>query len=192
MSDPITPETSSTTETPAAPEAAATTQPTTGSSLDELLADLDEGRRKVILDQVGKSRTEAKNLRDRLKAAEPKVAEYDRLAQASKSDLERAQESIAQEKTRASTAMQRLASAEIRAALAGVVDNPAAIVEDLNLSKFVGDDGEIDSSAVDALKAKYAGFNASRPPRPDSSQGSAAGGSVSEPGQIFANFLKSN
>lgn len=187
--------TTETTETAAeatAQEAGETTATKKPQSLDDLLSDLDEDRRKVILDQVGKSRAEAKNLRERLKAAEPKVTEYDRLAAASKTDLERAQEAITQEKTRASAALQRLASAEIRAALAGVVDDPAAIVEDLNLSKFVDDDGEVDTAAIEALKGKYATFSAPRKPRPDASQGSSgSGGNASDPAQAFAAFMKS-
>lgn len=50
---------------------------------------------------------------------------------------------------------QRLASAEIRAALTGIVAEPGDIIEDLNLARYVTDDGEVDEDAVSALKQKY-------------------------------------
>jgi hypothetical protein len=51
----------------------------------------------------------------------------------------------------------RLAGAEVKAALAATLteDQIADIVDDLNLSRFVDDDGEVDSEAVHALRDKY-------------------------------------
>jgi hypothetical protein len=161
------------------------------SSLEDLLAAMDEDSRKVVLGEVSKARTEAKGLRDRLKAAEPKVTEYDRLLEASKTDQERAQEALTSSNQRATALEQRLARAEVRAALAGVVDNPDAIVDDLNLSRFVGEDGEVDANAIAALRQKYAGFSSPRPPRPDGSQASGANGrSTSSPADEFASLLQ--
>lgn len=59
---------------------------------------------------------------------------------------------------------QRLAAAEIKAALAGVVPDPKAIVEDLNLSKYVTDDGDVDEAAVTALRDKYAALSGGKKP----------------------------
>jgi hypothetical protein len=67
---------------------------------------------------------------------------------------------------------QKLAGAEIKAALAGVVPDPKAIVEDLNLAKYVTDDGEVDEDAVKALREKYLAL--AKPGKPS---GSADGGS---------------
>lgn len=160
-------------------------------TLEELLADLDEDRRKIILDQVAKPRNEAKNLRDRLKALEPKAAELDRLEAASKSDADRAQEALTAATARAVAAQARWARAEVKAALAGVVDDPDSIVEDLNLARFVTEDGEVDADAVKALRAKYAGFSGRRPPRPDASQASGANGkSVTSPAETFGAILQ--
>lgn len=172
------------TETPKAPA-----KPQT---LEDLLADLDDDRRKVILDQVGKSRSEAKNLRDRLKGLEPKAAEYDRLEAASKTDAERAQEALTAANQRAANLVAKAARSEIKAALAGVVDNPDTIVKRLDLSQFVNEDGEIDEQAVAELKAEYAPFSAARAPRPDRSQASAANGKSVPltPQEEFGNFLK--
>lgn len=174
-----------------APAAAAPAQAPAKKSLEESLAALDDDTRTFVLGEVTSARTEAKNLRDRLRAAEPKVAEYDRLAAASKTDVEKAQEAATAAEARAAAAAERVARAEVKAALAGVVDNADAIVEDLNLSKFVTDDGEVDASAVKALRDKYAGFGSPRPPRPDASQASGANGpTVTGPAEEFASFIK--
>jgi chromosome segregation ATPase len=177
-------------QTPAA--AAPDKAPTSAKkSLEESLAALDDDTRTFVLGEVTSARTEARNLRDRLKAAEPKVAEYDRLAAASKSEAERAQEAQTAAEARATAAIQRVARAEVKAALAGVVDNPDAIVDDLNLSRFVDDDGEVDQQAVKALRDKYAGFGSPRPPRPDPSQGSGANGpAATGPAEEFASFIR--
>lgn len=166
--------------------------PAKPQTLEDLLADLDDDRRKVILDQVGKSRNEAKNLRERLKGLEPKAAEYERLEAASKTDAERAQEALNAANTRAATLLERAARSEVKAALAGVVDDPDAIVDDLNLARFVNDDGEVDTDAVSALRAKYSRFSAPRSPRPDASQASAANGKSTPltPQEEFGSFLK--
>lgn len=49
-----------------------------------------------------------------------------------------------------------LAAARIEAALTGIVDDPSQIVEDLNLDRYITDDGDLDLDAVSALKDKYA------------------------------------
>lgn len=174
--------------------AAAAPAPTEGAkkSLEDLLADLDDDRRGVILGEVSKARSEAKNLRDRLKDAEPKVAEYDRLAQASKTDAERATERASAAEARAEAATQRVARAEIKAALAGLVESPDSIIEDLNLARFVSDDGDVNDDAIAALKSKYAAFGTRRAPRPDHSQASGAnGGTTASPAQDFASAIQS-
>jgi len=126
-----------------------------------------------------------------IKDYEPKVAEYDRLTEASKTADERAQEALKAAENRALASMQRVARAEVKAALTGLVDDPDAIVEDLNLARFIDDDGEINDGAIAALKTKYAGFS-KRGPRPDLSQGSGANGkSVASPASDFASILQS-
>lgn len=179
-------------QTPAAAAPDKATQPAK-KSLEDSLAALDEDTRTFVLGEVTTARTEAKNLRDRLKATEPKVAEYDRLAAASKTEAERAQEAQTAAEERADKANQRVARAEIKAALATVVDNADVIVEDLDIKRFIDADGEIDQQAVTALRNKYAGFGSPRAPRPDPSQGSGAnGGSAhSGPAEEFASTLRS-
>lgn len=88
--------------------------------------------------------------------------ELDKLRAASQTDSERAVSEAEARGRQAALADvgQRLAAAEIKAALTGIVPDPAAIVEDLNLAKYVGDDGEVDSEAVASLRKKYEGFGA--------------------------------
>lgn len=85
------------------------------------------------------------------------AAELEKLRTASLSEQEKA---VAEAESRGRQAAvaevaQKLAAAEIRAALTGVVPDPAAIVEDLNLGRYV-QDGEVNTEAVEALKAKFA------------------------------------
>jgi len=173
--------------------AAAAPAPAEGAkkSLEDLLAGLDEDARKVVLGEVSKARNEAQGLRTRLKDAEPKVAEYDRLAQASKTDAERATERATAAEARATAATQRVARAEVKAALAGLVDNPDSIIEDLNLARFVSDDGEVNDDAIAALKSKYAAFSGRRAPRPDPTQASGGNGaSAPSPASELASILQ--
>ena len=48
----------------------------------------------------------------------------------------------------------RLAAAEFRAAAAGKIANPSAVVDMVDLSKYVGDDGEPDAKAIAAFVDK--------------------------------------
>lgn len=187
----LDPTQASTTQEPAA-AAPGDSRPTDAKkSLEELLADLDDDRRGVILGEVSKARNEAKNLRTRLTEAEPKIAEYDRLAQASKTDAERAQEAQQAAEARATAAVQRIAKSEVKAALAGLVDDPDSIIEDLNLNRFVDADGEIDTAALTALKSKYAAFAGRRAPRPDPTQASGSNGAAaSSPAGDLAAILQ--
>ena len=47
------------------------------------------------------------------------------------------------------------AADKIEVALTGIVDDPAQIIEDLNLARFVQEDGAIDIDAVKTLQKKY-------------------------------------
>lgn len=176
-------------------ETSAETQPLEGDGegkTSESSPELDEHTQKVvdaIRADFKKERARRQQVEQQLKEATPKAAEFDKLAEASKTDLERANESVNQANAKSAAALQRLAKAEVKAALAGVVDNPDEIVEDLNLAKFVDDDGEVNTEAIKALRAKYATF-ASRKPAPDLSQGSAGNGGGAGPAADFASFIK--
>lgn len=106
---------------------------------------------------------------ERLKRQKSQFADYDELkARAgkldeieagAKSELEREREARTKAETAATEAArrasERIAAAELKAALTGIADNPGDIVEDLNLSRYINADGEVDAEAVIKLRDKY-------------------------------------
>ncbi|WP_310962143.1 hypothetical protein [Nocardioides terrisoli] len=158
------------------PQAPAEAAPVAKRSLEDLLGGLDDDARSVILGEVSKARNEAKNLRDRFKEAEPKLTEYERLVEASKSDLERAQEAAKAANDRATGMLRDVASAKVEAALSALPDDVrATLLEDINVDKFITD-GEVDAEKIGALREKYAAFaNPEKPGmKPNPSQGRSA------------------
>lgn len=61
---------------------------------------------------------------------------------------------------------EKLAAARIEAALTGLVPDPAEIVGDLNLAKYVDDDGEVDVAAITSLKSRYQTITGKKGTRP--------------------------
>lgn len=83
------------------------------------------------------------------------------LAELKKKGLPDDQRAVTEAEERGRTAAaadfaQQLAGARIEAALTGIVDDPADLVEELNLAKYVTDDNEVDHDAIDELKDKWA------------------------------------
>lgn len=150
-----------TTDTPAAAPAAAADPP----------ADLgDPGKKALDAERAARGVAEK-----RAKAAE---AELDKARKASMSDQEKA---VSEAEARGRSAVtvevgQRLAAAEIRVALTGVVPDPAATIEDLNLARYVDETGEVDVKAVAALAERYKKMVAGATPAPPPGPGSADGG----------------
>jgi hypothetical protein len=105
-------------------------------------------------------------VQDRLARERAKFSDYDELAEkarywdeieaASQTEYEKQAEALQAAETRWQQARERIVTAELRAALTGVVPDPSAVIEDLNVSRFVGEDGEVNTEAVNALRAKYA------------------------------------
>lgn len=83
-------------------------------------------------------------------------AELDKLKTSSMSEQEKAVASAKAEGQREATlsAGKRLAAAEFRATAAGRLADPAAAIELLDLAKFVGDDGEPDTKAIEDAVSK--------------------------------------
>ncbi|MGH3631466.1 MAG: hypothetical protein ACRDRL_29005 [Sciscionella sp.] len=129
-----------------------------------------------MLGEVSKARSEARNLRDRLKEAEPKLTEWQALQEASKSELEKAQEAAKSAVDRIASMQQSVAAAKIEAALTGVIPDVAAVIEDLNIAKFLDAEGNVDASKVDALRTKFATFATPANPgmKPNPAQGRSA------------------
>lgn len=131
---------------------------------------------------------------DRLKRHKPvgyddlkaKAKELDTLKAANATEQEKAvaeAEKRAKEAAR-SEASPRIVKAEFKAAAAGRVDKDAldGFLDYADLSKFVGDDGEPDEKAIEAVIAKLAGAGGGGGkgrPKADPSQGGKGGSAVS-------------
>jgi len=143
--------------------------------------EFDAERAKSLIENL---RKENKGLKGTLRDATPKLTEYERLVAASKSDLERAQESAAE--------FQRRAEAAERAAMV----NEIALSKGLPASlarRLQGDDRESLEADADELMAQFAAQQepTTRAPRVDPSQGSSArGGAAADPATQFADFIK--
>jgi len=159
------------------PEAEAATPPTPDPSTppapDPSSATPPEPKADDDLGDAGKKaldaeRARAKEADKRAKAAE---AELEKFRKSQMSDQEKAVAQARDEgKAEAtSAAAQRLAGAEIKAALATVVadaDKRAEIIDDLNLSRYIGEDGEPDAEKIAALRDRYAALTAGAPGTP--------------------------
>lgn len=143
--------------------------------------------------EVEKWKAEARKHERRARQNAEARRELQQLQQGNQTDQERIA-AEAKESGRKEAAVefgQRLAEAEIRAALTGVVDNPADVIEDLNLSKYVTEDGEVDPDAVKALRTKYTKLlGTRRPPSMETAKGTGGRGSTSKtPADDFADTL---
>lgn len=125
----------------------------------------------------------ARKHEDRSKKA---TAELEKLKKAQMSESEQALTEAEERGRKAATAEagQKLAAAEIKAALAGVVPDPKLIVEDLNLAKYVNDDGDVDDEAVKVLKEKYVALAKPGKARGDGDGGSRGGDKPKRAGSI--------
>lgn len=106
-----------------------------------------------------KERADRKAFEKDAKRAKALEAELAKLRESTQTEAEKAvakarEEAAAQARGEVlSTVGQRLARAEIKAAAAGKVADIDSIIEDLNLAKFLNDDGEPDSKAIgEAIK----------------------------------------
>lgn len=184
----------STTETPTPETPAAQTPPEgsdtgtgteqTPTGFDAVIGGLDEEARKVILERISKPNNEARQLRERLKALEPKAAEFDKLDEARKSDLEKAQEAASKAAERTASLLKQVATSEIKAlAVTAFADPEDAIAFLGDPTKFVGDDGSVDADAIktdlaDLLQRKPHLARQTEPgmPEPNPAQGGSGGG----------------
>lgn len=167
---------------PTEPAAAAPSAPPTEQkkSLEDLLSGLDDSARATVLAEVTKARGEAANYRIKLRDLEPKAAEWDRLAEASKSELERAQEAASNSEKRAAALVDRAVRAEIKAMAADGYADPEDAAAFLDLSKYAKD-GDIDTAAIKAdlgdllaRKPHLGKTPTSRVPAPNPAQGAQA------------------
>ncbi len=117
--------------------------------------------------EAEKWKTHARKHEQLWKDSKPAVDELEKLKAAQMSDMEKAvQEAEARGRSDAAkTYGEKIAAAKLEAALTGVVPDPSAVVEDLNLSKYVTDTGDVNAEAVTALREKFAAIApATQPP----------------------------
>ncbi len=160
-----------------APDAAKPAAP----SLEDTLAALEESDRKFVLDQLGKARSEAQNLRKRLKDAEPDLRQLAELRQASQTESERQMVAL-------NEAQQRAEKAErdaLRASVALRKGLPAKLA-----ARLQGDDEASLEADADELLSLVPPDSTPRAPRMDLSQGSSAGAKGTSPADQFAAILK--
>ncbi|MYV77787.1 hypothetical protein GT352_28220 [Streptomyces sp. SID1046] len=148
---------------------------------------------------INKKNAEAKALRDRLKEAEPLLAELQRLKDAEKSESERLSDQLTAAQERADKAVRAAVASKVEA-LARDFADPEDAVGSLDLATFVDEDGVIDTDAIraalaDLLKRKphwaRPDEGGPRRPAPDRTQGSSGNGnrSPSDPAQVFAGLM---
>ena len=127
----------------------------------------------------------------RAKENTAKALELEKQRKAAMTEAER-KEAEAEERGRTAAITEfgrRLATAEIRAAAAAAGANIAGVFDYLDLSRFVGDDGEPDAKAIKAFVEAQPRLddNTVRAPRPDRNQG-RSNGSASTADQFAASI----
>lgn len=133
-------------ETPAtAPETPADTWKAPASQ-----ADLD----RIVSDRLNRERAKFADY----DALAEKAAYWDELEAAGQSEYEQTQAALNAAQERYEAAQSRIVTAELKAA--GV---PPELIEDLDLSRFMDEHGEIDDTRIDALRTKYAALAPSTP-----------------------------
>ncbi len=133
-----------------------------------------------------KQEERARGNSDAAKQVEALKAELEQFRQASMSETEKAlakatKDAEAKGRAEALTAVgQRLVKAEFRALAAGAIPDLDGVLDDLNLAKFIGGDGEPDTKAIAAAVRRLTPPKPAEPtepatgpgPRPDLTQGS--------------------
>ena len=112
---------------------------------------------------------EAKKWEKRAKANKDKADQLDTLTAASQT----AEQKAAAASERAERLAGQYVTAELKAALTGIVPDPAAVVADLNHARYVTAEGEIDPDKVTELQARYRAMapGGPRAPAPNPAQG---------------------
>lgn len=158
----------------------------TGDAGGQKASDSDDlgDRGKKALDEERKARRDAEKERNELKKRLEKL-ETDGLSAQEKAVKEAEDRG---RKTAELTSSRRVAAAELKAALTGIVPNPTAIVEDLNLDRYLTEDGDLDEEKVKQLKANYADLAKPGKPGGDADGGNRGSG---KPKQLSRSDLKS-
>jgi len=172
-------------------------------SLEDSLASLDEQTRAFVLGEVQSARNEAKNLRDRVKEAEPIVSQWKALEEASKTELQRQQEETARWQSEAQTWRTQAVSSRVETLAASDFTDPSdALAAIGDPAKYLGAGGEIDEAAIKndltALLERKPHWRKPEPgptgprlPAPNPAQGSGVNGKAAvDPAAEFAAILQ--
>jgi len=133
--------------------------------------------------------------------AQQKLAEYDSWAQASKSELERAQEQIARFQQDAQSWRTRAVSSRVETLASADFADPSDALSAIDPSSYIGVDGEIDETR---LKTDLAGVLERKPhwrktaaeppgprvPAPNLAQGSGGTTASANPAETFAALIR--
>lgn len=151
--------------------------------------------------ELRKKNSEAKNLRERLKKAEPLLAELQRIKDSEKSESERLNDQLEQAREQVTKTRLRLVRTQVQAlAMTGFAD-PEDAVGALDLDSYIDSDGDIDEAAIkadlDALLERKPHWAKTQPPEgprrpaPDRTQASGANRKQApNPEDEFAGWLK--
>jgi hypothetical protein len=136
---------------------------------EEITETMTEDETSEVVDETAglrsaleKERADRKAFEKQAKANAKAAEELERYKQASLTEQERAiakarDEAAAQTRSEvASTFAQRIAKLQFKAEAAGRVKDIDGLLEDLNLAKFVGEDGEPDAKAIKAAVDRFA------------------------------------
>lgn len=172
------------------PEDTATTAPPTATDGTQITP-APPMTNEELAQQLDHWRTHAREQEKRAKENASAAKELQQVRQQSMTDTEKAvaEAKVAGRAEAEAGFAQRLAAAEIRAALAGLIDDPQSVVDDLNLSKYVTDDGQVDAKAVAALRERFAGLIGNRrPATPDLGQGNRGIAAPANGGDFLRNM----
>ena len=125
-----------------------------------------------------------------------RLAELDRLEEASRTDLERAQQAAQQHESRAQALLDRTVRAEVKAMAAAGFADPEDAPAFLDLKKYASADGDVDAAAIQAdladLLARKPHLGKSpttRVPAPNPAQGASGSGAPSQDDAEYLGFF---
>lgn len=174
-----------------------TPEPTGKRSLEELLGDLGDEERGIVLGELNKARKQAAQARTKLREAEPLAAQARALQDASRTEQERAAAAAQAAEARVQAANRRLVSAEVRAHAARDFADPDDAAAFLDLDSYIDDDGDVDTNAIqsdlaDLLQRKPHLAVKQNGMRPDLSQGTSGSKNrpPASPAERFAEWWK--
>lgn len=118
-------------------------------------------------------KAQARKWEERAKANAGAAKKLAEIEAANMTAQEQAEARAAAAEAKAAAAVESIATARLEAALTGLVADPADVVADLNVRKFLGEDGQVDPEKVAALRQRYQALapQGPRAPMPNPAQG---------------------